>query len=74
MAMASFVFTSRTDVPSSVILEPRYLKVVTDCSLLPLTVMGILVLFSLVAGVTIILLFSALSQFRKLTLTCRVAQ
>ena len=63
--MASLVFTSRTDVPSSVILEPRYLKVFTDCSLLPLTVMGILVLFSLVAGVTIILLFSALISIPK---------
>jgi len=41
--MASLVLTLQTDVPSSVILEPRHLKVFTDCSLLPLTVMGILV-------------------------------
>ena len=63
VATASLVFTSRTDVPSSVILEPRYFKVFTDCSLLPLTVMGILVLLSLVAGMT--LLFSALISIPK---------
>jgi len=58
--MASLIFTSWTAVPSSATLEPRYLKDFTDCGLLPLTVMSILVLLSLVAGVTIILLFSAL--------------
>jgi len=60
VAMASLVLTSQTDVPSSVILKPMYLKIFADCSLQPLTVIGILVLFSLVAGVTIVLLFSAL--------------
>ena len=65
VAVASLVLSSQTDVLSSVILEPRYLKVFTDCSLLPLTVMGILVLFSLVVGVTSILLLSALISIPK---------
>jgi len=33
VAMPSLVLTSQTDVPSSVILESKYLKFFTDCSL-----------------------------------------
>jgi len=32
VAMASLVLTSQTDVPSSVTLEPKFLKIFTDCS------------------------------------------
>jgi len=31
VATASLVFTSRTDVPSSVTLEPRFLRIVVYC-------------------------------------------